>query len=166
MMNQWVQHSLLSLFKKENKVDTNYPVVITVDGNTYNFTQDSLTEYIKRAEARKSDIDVAHKEMSDSFKQVANIRRTVYEFFNDRHSSGDEELTADVSDINEMLDEIGADKLNNIYGATVTITITVDDIEASDEDDVTQAIEDELQVEVGMFTVTVDNVNVEHIYER
>ena len=166
MMNQWVQHSLLSLFKKENKVDTNYPVVITVDGNTYNFTQDSLTEYIKRAEARKSDIDVAHKEMSDSFKQIANIRRTVYEFFNDRHSSGDEELTADVSDINEMLDEIGADKLRNLYSATVTITITVDDIEASDEDEIQDIIGDELHVDVGLFSVDIQDFNVDEIRER
>ena len=166
MMNQWVQHSLLSLFKKENKVDTNYPVVITVDGNTYNFTQDSLADYIKHAEARKDAVASLQSELSSAFRTISNARQTVYSFFNDRHSSGDEELTADVSDINEMLDEIGADKLNNIYSATVTITITVDDIEASDEDDVTQAIEDELQVDVGMFTVTVDNVNVEHIYER
>lgn len=165
-MNQWVQHSLLSLFKKENKVDTNYPVVITVDGNTYNFTQDSLADYIKHAEARKDAVASLQSELSSAFRTISNARQTVYSFFNDRHSSGDEELTADVSDINEMLDEIGADKLNNIYSATVTITITVDDIEASDEDDVTQAIEDELQVDVGMFTVTVDNVNVEHIYER
>ena len=147
-------------------MDTNYPVVITVDGNTYNFTQDSLADYIKHAEARKDAVASLQSELSSAFRTISNARQTVYSFFNDRHSSGDEELTADVSDINEMLDEIGADKLNNIYSATVTITITVDDIEASDEDDVTQAIEDELQVDVGMFTVTVDNVNVEHIYER
>jgi hypothetical protein len=146
-------------------VDTSYPVVITVDGNTYNFTQDSLTEYIKRAEARKSDIDVAHKEMSDSFKQVANIRRTVYEFFNKRHSSGDEELTADVSDINEMLEEIGTDKLRNLYSATVTITVRVDDIEATDEDDVSRAIEDEIQVDIGMFSVTIEDWDVQDIRE-
>ena len=166
MMNQWVQHSLLSLFKKENKVDTNYPVVITVDGNTYNFTQDSLAEYIKHAEAQKQAIGEASRDMRDAFKQVADIRRTVYEFFNDRHSSGDEDLTADVSDINEMLDEIGADKLRNLYSATVTITITVDDIEASDEDEIQDIIGDELHVDVGLFSVDIQDFNVDEIRER
>jgi len=165
MMNQWVQQSLLSLFKKENKVDTNYPVVITVDGNTYNFTQDSLADYIKHAEARKDAVASLQSELSSAFRTISNARQTVYSFFNDRHSSGDEELTADVSDINEMLDEIGADKLRNLYSATVTITVRVDDIEATDEDDVAQAIEDEIQVDIGMFSVTIEDWDVQDIRE-
>lgn len=147
-------------------MDTNYPVVITVDGNTYNFTQDSLTEYIKRSEARKSDIDLAHREMSDAFRQVSNLRSAVYSFFNERHSSGDEELTADVSDINELLDEIGADKLRNLYSATVIITVEVSNIEATDEDDVREAIEDELQVDIGMFDTRIQQIDIDDVREE
>jgi len=166
MMNQWVQHSLLSLFKKENKVDTNYPVVITVDGNTYNFTQDSLTDYIKHAEARKDAVASLQSELSSAFRTISNARQTVYSFFNDRHSSGDEELTADVSDINEMLDEIGADKLRNLYSATVIITVEVSNIEATDEDDVREAIEDELQVDIGMFDTRIQQIDIDDVREE
>lgn len=165
MMNQWVQHGLHSLFKRRTKVDTTYPVVITVDGNTYNFTQESLAEYIKRAEARKSDIDAAHSEMSSAFRQISNLRSTVYSFFNDRHSTGDTEMEIEVSDINELLDEIGADKLKNLYKATVTITVTVNDIEATDEDEIQDIIGDELQVDVGLFSVDIQDFNVDEIIE-
>jgi len=165
MMNQWVQHSLLSLFKKENKVDTNYPVVITVDGNTYNFTQDSLTEYIKHAEARKDAVASLQSELSSAFRTISNTRQTVYSFFNDRHTTGDTELEIEVSDINELLDEIGADKLKNLYRATVTITVTVDNIEATDEDEIQDIIGDELQVDVGLFSVDIQDFNVDEIIE-
>lgn len=147
-------------------MDTTYPVVITVDGNTYNFTQDSLAEYIKHAEAQKQAISETNREMRDAYKQVVDIRRIVYEFYNDRHSSGDTELTADVSDINEMLDEIGADKLRNLYNATVIITVEVSNIEATDEDDVREAIEDELQVDVGMFDTRIQQIDIDDIREE
>jgi len=147
-------------------VDTNYPVVITVDGNTYNFTQDSLADYIKHAEARKDAVASLQSELSSAFRAISNTRQTVYSFFNDRHSSGDEELTADVSDINEMLDEIGADKLNNLYSATVTITITVDDIEASDEDEIQDMIGNELEVSVYGCSVNIQDFNVDEVIER
>lgn len=165
MMNQWVQHSLLSLFKKENKVDTNYPVVITVDGNTYNFTQDSLADYIKHAEARKDAVASLQSELSSAFRTISNARQTVYSFFNDRHTTGDTELEIEVSDINELLDEIGADKLKNLYRATVTITVTVDNIEATDEDEIQDIIGDELQVDVGLFSVDIQDFNVDEIIE-
>lgn len=165
MMSRQVQQDLLSLFKKENKVDTTYPVVITVNGNTYNFTQDSLTDFIKESNARKDVVESAQRDARDAYRKAIDIRTTVYDFFNDRHESGDTELTADVSDINEMLEEIGADKLRNLYSAVVTITVKVDDIEAADEDEVQELIGDDLNVDIASFNVNIQDFNVDEITE-
>lgn len=165
MMNQWVQRSLHSLFKRRTKVDTTYPVVISVDGNTYNFTGESLAEYIKHAEARKDTVSSLQNELSSTYKQISILRKRAYEFFNERHTSGDTLITAEVSDINELLDDMGADKLRNLYNATVTIVVSVDDIEATDEDDVVQAINDELSVDIGMFSISIQEITVDDIIE-
>jgi hypothetical protein len=147
-------------------VDNTYPIVITVDNVTYNFTQESLTNIIKENESRRESVILLQDEVTQAFKVLANTREKVYDFFNERHNSGDTEITAEVSDVNDLLESISADRLRNIYSATVTITITVDDIEAVDDDEVYDIINDEINVEVGSCSVTVDDISVNHTYER
>jgi hypothetical protein len=147
-------------------VDNTYPIVVTVDNVTYNFTQESLIKLIEENNSRKDSVVALQDDLSKAFIKLVNMRSEVYDFFNERHNSGDTEITAEVSDVNDLLESIGADKLRNIYSAKVTVTITVDDIEAVDDDEVYDIINDEINVEVGSCSVTVDDVTVDHTYER
>lgn len=146
-------------------MDTNYPVVITVDGNTYNFTQDSLADYIKHAETDKKTVPSLQKDLSHALRVIHTTRQTVYSFFKRHHTTGDIALEIEVSDINEMLDVIDADKLCNLYNATITVTVAVEDIEAIDEDDVVQIIKDELQVDIGSHHITIEQIDVNEVQE-
>lgn len=163
-MNLWV-HLSNSLYKRRTKVDTTYPVVLTVDDTTYNFTEDSLKEFIRESNARKDVIAADRNEVAILYKKLAVIRGAVYDFFNERHTSGNTEITAEVSDINELLENIGADKLRNLYEATVILTVTVQEIEAADEDEVKDIINDSIYAGVDSYDVVVDQIDIDEIRE-
>ena len=76
--------------------------------------------------------------------KVYNLRRQVREFFKDQEwDSG--EITISKINVNELLDEIGCDKLTTEYRGTFTITGTFN-VEASDEDEAESMISDETEV--------------------
>ena len=161
-MNLWV-HLSNSLYKRRTKVDTTYPVVLTVDDTTYNFTEDSLKEFIRESNARKDVIAADRNEVAGLYKKLAVIRGAVYDFFNDRYGSGDTEIVMDVELINELLESIGADKLRNQYTAYVRITVQVNDIEAVDEDEVKDIINDNLNVDVEHYHVDIEDISIDDI---
>ena len=76
--------------------------------------------------------------------KVYNLRRQVREFFADQEwDSG--EITISKINVNELLDEIGCDKLTTEYRGTFTITGTFN-VEASNEDEAESMISDETEV--------------------
>ena len=158
-------HLLNSLYKRRTKVDTTYPVVLTVDDTTYNFTEESLREFIKESNARKDIIAADRNETASLYKQLAIIRGKVYDFFNENRNSGDTEITLEVSDINELLESIGADRLRNLYEATVILTVTVQEVEAVDEDEVRDIINDSIYVGVDSYDVVVDQIDIDEVRE-
>jgi len=123
-------------------MDTTYPVVITVNETTYNLTQDSLTELIKEHSAQKDVIAANRNEVSDLWRKVANVRNEVYDFFKEAYDSEDPWVVENKGDINFLLERIGSDKLKTLFNAEVTITVSIDDIEADDEDDVINIIQE------------------------
>jgi hypothetical protein len=144
-------------------MDNTFPIVITVDGTTHNFTQDSLTELIKEHSAQKDVIAANRVDSSEQWRKIHNIRNEVYEFFNEGYESGQEDITASVGDINFLLERIGADKLKSTYTASVTVTIVVNGIEAEDEDEVQSIINDELMVDCGSYSVDVDDITIDNV---
>ena len=163
-MNLWV-HLSNSLYKRRTKVDTTYPVALTVDDTTYNFTEDSLKEFIRESNARKDVVAADRNEVAGLYKKLAVIRGAVYDFFNDRYGSGDTEIVMDVELINELLESIGADKLRNLYEATVILTVTVQEIEAADEDEVKDIINDNIYAGLDSYDVVVDQIDIDDIRE-
>ena len=163
-MNLWV-HLSNSLYKRRTKVDTTYPVVLTVDDTTYNFTEDSLREFIKESNARRDVIAADRNVVSDLYKKLAIIRGAVYDFFNERHTSGDTEIVMDVELINELLESIGADKLRNLYEATVILTVTVQGIEAADEEEVKDIVNDNIYAGLDSYDVVVDQIDIDEVRE-
>ncbi len=161
-MNLWV-HLLNSLYKRRTKVDTTYPVVLTVDDTTYNFTEDSLKEFIRESNARKDIIATDRNEVAGLYRKLAVIRGAVYDFFNERYTPGDTDIVSDVVLINELLESIDADKLRNQYTAYVRITVQVNDIEAVDEDEVNDIINDNLNVEVENYSVDIEDISIDDV---
>ncbi len=83
---------------------------------------------------------------NDRLQTLHRIRGDVYEFFSSNYSSGDEELTFSVEDINELLRSIGADELKRLWSATIKIHVTVNGIEASNEDEAREIVENNIEV--------------------
>ena len=85
------------------------------------------------------------KEKADTLvDKVYHLRRQVRDFFKDQEwDSG--EITINKTDVNELLGELGCDKLTTEYRGTFTITGTFN-VEADDEDEVESIITDSTEV--------------------
>ena len=147
-------------------MDNTFPVVIEVNGITHNLTHDSLIELIKEHSAQKDVIAANRTEASELWRKVANVRNEVYDFFKECLDQGDEWVEENKGDINFLLERIGSDTLKTTYSATVTITFTVDDIEAGDEDEVTNIIQEGIYVSVDSYNTDVTDICVDEVTEQ
>ena len=116
------------------------------DGNTYNHTEESLIGLIKSEDYNKK----LSEEWKDKFtiqrSNVYDIREKVHAFFKSYHLVGDTEITMELDEINKMLIAIGAEALKKTWSAEVTIYVTMNGIEATNEDDVVDYIQNEIEV--------------------
>ena len=121
-------------------------LTVHFDGNTYNHTEESLIGLIKSEDYNKK----LSEEWKDKFtiqrSNVYDIREKVYAFFKSYHSVGDTEITMELDEINEMLTAIGAETLKKTWSAEVTIYVKMNGIEAANEDDVVDYIQNEIEV--------------------
>lgn len=137
---------------------------VTVEGATYYHTSESLAALIKEATETRSALDKKTEMYNDRLQTLHRIRGDVYEFFSSNYSSGDEELTFSVEDINELLRTIGADELKRNWSATVNISVTITGIEASNKDEALEIAQDNIEVN---FTedgdIYVDDIDVQEV---
>lgn len=119
---------------------------ITVDGTTYNFTEESLKELIKSEIYSKNRLEETKTELQESYRKLASIRGTVYDFFSEVFDDGEDEQTVERDNVNELLESIGSDALTTTYSATVEITVTVNNIKASSPEEVEDIINDNIEV--------------------
>ncbi len=119
---------------------------VTVEGATYFHTSESLAALIKEATETRSALDKKTEMYNDRLQTLHRIRGDVYEFFSSNYSSGDEELTFSVEDINELLRSIGADELKRNWSATVQVYLTITGIEASNREEATEIVENNIEV--------------------
>jgi hypothetical protein len=67
-------------------------------------------------------------------------------------------------EINTLLRSIGADPIRAKWSATVTITATITNYEAEDEDDAINCIEDDISVDIGSSAdISVDGIEVSNV---
>lgn len=116
------------------------------DGSTSKFTEEMAVTAIKEREHLRSELKRASEVSSAYMSRVGNLREQVYNFFNNEYSAGETELTFQVSDINQMLRDIGANTLKTLFTITGTINFTLTDIEAEDEDEARSNAEDSLNL--------------------
>lgn len=119
---------------------------ITVDGTTYNFTEESLKELIKSETYNKNKVESIQTEAQESWRKLAAIRSKVYDFFTEAFEDGGDDATVSRDDVNELLESIGSDALVTTWSATVEITVTVTNIQASSPEEVEDIINDNIEV--------------------
>ena len=119
---------------------------VTVEGATYNHTSESLAALIKQSIDDKAALNKITERYNEKYQLIQRIRGDVYELFSSNYSSGDEEITLSVEDVNELLRTIGADELKRMWSATVNISVTVNGIEASNEEEAREIVENNIEV--------------------
>ena len=121
---------------------------ITVDGTTYNFTEESLKELIKSEVYAKSRLESLRTETQESYRKLASVRSAVYDFFTEAFdgATDEDETTVTRDEVNELLEAIGSDILSTTWSATVEITVTVVGIKATSSEEVEDMITDNIEV--------------------
>ncbi len=119
---------------------------ITVDGTTYNFTEDSLKELIKSEITTKKKHEAISNEAQEAYRKLVSTRSKVYDFFSEAFDDGSDEVTVTRDDVNQLLESIGSDVLTTTWSATVEITVTVTGIKATSPEEVEDYITDNIEV--------------------
>ncbi len=119
---------------------------ITVDGTTYNFTEDSLKELIKSEITTKKKHEAISNEAQEAYRKLVSTRSKVYDFFSEAFDDGSDEVTVTRDDVNQLLESIGSDVLTATWSATVEITVTVTGIKATSPEEVEDYITDNIEV--------------------
>ena len=129
------------------------------DGNQIKYTDEMIKNLIQ-------DFDYYKNIAAEVRSKNLNIRQQVYDFFNERYSSGDEEITASKEDVNELLENIGADKLKSMWTVSGRIEFTITDIEAESEEEARDLVESNLSVEFDGNIVDDYSIDVNDIDEQ
>lgn len=137
---------------------------VTVEGATYYHTSESLAALIKQSTEDKAALTKMTERYNDKYQLVHKIRGDVYELFSSNYSSGDEEITLSVEDINELLRNIGADELKRNWSATVQVYLTITGIEASNREEAIEIVENNIDVSYSEDgDLFVDEVTVQEV---
>ena len=134
------------LIRKNRRQKMTEQLSVTVEGATYYHTSESLAALIKEATENRTALNKMTERYNDKYQLVQKIRGDVYELFSSNYSSGDEDITLSVEDINELLRSIGADELKRNWSATVQVYLTITGIEASNQEEATEIVENNIEV--------------------
>jgi hypothetical protein len=96
-------------------------------------------------------------------KDIRTLREQVRDFFSEVEWSAGEQ-TVQKSDVNELLESIGANRLTSQYGGSFTITGTFQ-IEAEDEDEASNKFTDGVDVNFYEGDITIDDTTTNDIAE-
>lgn len=117
------------------------------DGSTTKFTEDMAITAIKERDQLRKDLATTTEWGHRYRDRVTEIRKTAYDFFNERYEAGETEITCTVEDVNDLLTSIGASKLKRLFTITGHVNFSIVDIVAEDEDDAVRTVENELVLE-------------------
>lgn len=134
---------------------------ITISSNNENtpdvtYTSAEVARFVNDARALK-------ERETTLLDKVYHLRRQLRDFFKDQEwDSG--EVTINKKEVNELLVELGCDKLTSKYVGTYTITGTFN-VEADDEEDVEAIISDSTEVENYLANINVEQIDTFDIEE-
>jgi uncharacterized protein (UPF0147 family) len=101
----------------------------TISINLYGFgdREVQIHQVEKRIQEQQQTIDRLHQDIKEI---KASVRDALHQF-----DSKNDKVELNLEDVNEILTDIGADKILFTYTATVTYTVTINGIEADSEDE-------------------------------
>ena len=109
-------------------------------GDTVKYTEEMIKKTIE-------DLNYQRDKASKYWLEKVQLKDKVFDFFNHRYNTGDEEITCSVEDVNELLESIGSEKLKSLFSVSGRISFVITDIEADSEEDARDIVESELNVE-------------------
>jgi hypothetical protein len=130
----------------------------TVDG-VVNYTESEVIRFIEKA----GEVNAIQASASEDRAQRISNTYKVRDFFSECEWS-DGETTITKSDVNELLESIGANKLTTRYSATYTITGTFS-VDAEDADEAETMFTDNVDVSFYDGDIDVDQVEVHDMEE-
>ena len=116
------------------------------DGSTTKFTEEMATVAIKERDQLRTELTRVSESRDKYTSKVADIRKLVFDFFNNEYNAGESEITVQVEDVNQLLRDIGADVLKSLFRVRGTINFEIVDIEADSEDDAKDTVENYLDL--------------------
>ena len=132
--------------------------ITTADGMV-NYTEAEIVRFIDKAKG----IDELNNLLNKQSNTIREIKNNVRDFFSEvEWENGEQTVTK--SDVNELLERIGSNKLTSRYGGSFTITGTFQ-VEAEDEDDAESKFSDNVDVSFYDGDITVDQVEVNDVEE-
>ena len=106
----------------ENKLET-----IAIDLYGFGDREVQIHQVEKRLREQQQLIDTLHRDI----KEIKETVRTTLHKFDNKNDT----VELDLDEVNELLQDIGANKILFTYTATVTYTVTINGIEADSEDE-------------------------------
>ena len=123
------------------------------------YTSAEVLRFIEKAKL----IDDYSANLTNTYKEIRDIKNKVRDFFSEVEWE-DGEQTVSKSDVNDLLESIGSNKLTTKYNAKLTITGTFS-IEVEDEDEVESMFTDNVNVDFYGGDIDVDQIEVNDIEE-
>jgi len=132
--------------------------VTTTDG-TINYTESEVLHFI----ARSKELNAYAEASEEQRKAIRDLRNNVRDFFSEGEWS-DGEQTVNKSEVNDLLERIGAAKLTTKYNGTFTITGSFS-IEVEDEDEIEDIITENTEISNWSADMDVDQIEVHDVEE-
>jgi hypothetical protein len=97
------------------------------------------------------------------YDQIATIKGQIFDFFNDEYEAGSESMEFTIEQINALLESIGSNKLKALFSVSGTISFTICDVEAEDQNAAEEEVADYLSYDyqgsgiVDTFEIEIDS---------
>jgi hypothetical protein len=127
--------------------------------STITYTETEVLHFKKRAQ----EVDAIQQVNDLQRKEIRDLRSNVRDFFSESEWS-DGEQTVNKSEVNDLLERIGAAKLTTKYNGTFTITGSFS-IEVEDEDEIEDIITENTEISNWSADMDVDQIEVHDVEE-
>ena len=136
-------------------------------GVTTKYTEDMLIMALKtrdKFDAENQRLEAINNQdllkIGQLYDQIATIKGQVFDFFNDEYEAGSETIEFTIEQINALLESIGSNKLKALFTVSGTISFTIYDVEAEDQDAADEEVVDYLSHDY-QGSGTVDTFEIE-----
>ena len=136
-------------------------IQVTQDGVVINYTENEVIHYIERAK----ETDAIQKVANQHWNDIREMRNEVRDIFSEGEwQDGEQQVSK--TDVNELLERIGAQKITTLYGGSFTITGTFSNVDAEDEEEAKRIVTEEIDVNFNCGDISVDDITVDEIDEN